>query len=526
MAPEQALGAEVDHRADLYALAVILFESLTGRRPFDAEDVVSLLGMQMSAPVPKLREMAPDVDVPEELDAFFAKALAKKPSERFSTATEMVAAFSQALGQSLTGPSATATGRNGALSITGQQQTLHVPSAVANDKIETASSASGLIAATATQTSPTITAAPEVFSFRKLAHQWLVAIPHATVSTLVSATRDGWSELANDQKKKKTAIAAMAASLVLSLVLALATTPSRPHASNTAAIGNERSRTTNDARREERDVNRIDSTHTNSTRPATPSNTNSRQTAPPTQPTTNVVHPLPMGPAPTGDLSADLEAFRAQPAIRVLLDPRSAMVLQARIAALEGLRASGMDSALMNYTLGTLYARQGRRARSVMLDRFTAAVTARPELAADETLLDAVIDAAEGPPSTETRRARELIHGPLRRHVAARLIARLPAARTERQRERDIALLSSDFATSIDGTVLQMIEVFRARNCNQLRAAVDALAATGDARAVAALERIPRPPRRCGWSVCNPCLGNSVERAIAAVSTRPAPAPR
>jgi serine/threonine protein kinase len=529
MAPEQALGAEVDNRADLYALGVLLFESITGRRPFDAEDVVSLLGMQMSAPVPKLLEMAPDLDVPAELDAFFAKALAKKPSERFSTATELVAAFSQALGQTFTGLGPSATGRNGALSITGQHSTLGVPSAVTSQKIDAAPTPSGPISAVATTTSPPITAPPVVVPLSEIARQSLVVIPRAAATTLLSATRDGWQELAKDQKKKKIAIAAIAASVMLALVLAIAATPSRPPTSATTTTATNRSngvRMTNTVEPHS-NSGHVDTTHTNSTPTITPPDTQRPQTPTQTQtPSTNVVQPLPTGPAQSANLAADLAAFRAQPAIRVLLDPRGAMPLHARIDALEGLRASGMDNPLMSYTLGCLYAGQGRRGRSVMLDRFNAAVSARPEFAADATLLDAVIDAAEGPRENETRRARDLLHGALRAHVAPRIIARLPTARTQKDRERDIALLSSDFATSIDATVLQIIEVFRARNCNQLRTAVDALAATGDARAVPTLESVPRPPRRCGWSVCNSCLGNSVDRAIAAVRTRPAPAAR
>jgi serine/threonine protein kinase len=533
MAPEQALGAEVDNRADLYALGVLLFESITGRRPFDAEDVVSLLGMQMSAPVPKLLEMAPDLDVPAELDAFFAKALAKKPSERFATATELVAAFSQALGQTFTGLGPSATGRNSALSITGQHNVVGVPSAVTSQKIDAVPTSSGPISAVATATSPPVTpatTAPVVVPLSEIARQSLVVIPRAAATTLVTATREGWQELAKDQKKKKTALATIAAGVGLSLVFAIATTPSRPQSDGSATTVSTAANNSGTATRPSNDSAQFDPTHTNSTRTAVTQQGTQRSPTP-TQtttqtPTTNVAQPLPTGPAPTGNLAADLAAFRAQPAIHVLLDPRGAMPLRARLNALEALRASGMDNPLMSYTLGTLYARQGRRGHSMMLDRFNAAVSARPEFASDQTLLDAVIDAAEGPRGNETRRARDLLHGALRAHVAPRLIARLPTARTKKDRERDIALLSSDFATSIDATVLQIIEVFRARNCNQLHTAVDALAATGDARAIATLESIPRPPRRCGWAVCNSCLGNSVDRAIAAVRTRPAPAPR
>src|SRR5262245_61677646 len=54
MAPEQALGQEVDARADLYALGAILFEMLAGVRPFDAESKVTLLGMKVTSDPPAI----------------------------------------------------------------------------------------------------------------------------------------------------------------------------------------------------------------------------------------------------------------------------------------------------------------------------------------------------------------------------------------------------------------------------------------------------------------------------------------
>ena len=64
LSPEQALGSGVDARADLYATGVILFEMLTGRRPFESEDKVRIISMHLSHQVPKLSDANPAVDVP------------------------------------------------------------------------------------------------------------------------------------------------------------------------------------------------------------------------------------------------------------------------------------------------------------------------------------------------------------------------------------------------------------------------------------------------------------------------------
>jgi serine/threonine-protein kinase len=93
MAPEQALGQAVDARADLYALGVIAFEMLTGARPFDHESKVSLLGMHVTAPIPKMSERAPAANVPPEIEAIVEQLLAKDASARLPDAKELAAAL-------------------------------------------------------------------------------------------------------------------------------------------------------------------------------------------------------------------------------------------------------------------------------------------------------------------------------------------------------------------------------------------------------------------------------------------------
>jgi len=90
MAPEQALGRPAAPGTDLYTLGVILFEMITGRRPFVGTDVNATLRMQISAPVPELVRFAPWCTA--ELDDVIRRALQKSPAARFATASEMCAA--------------------------------------------------------------------------------------------------------------------------------------------------------------------------------------------------------------------------------------------------------------------------------------------------------------------------------------------------------------------------------------------------------------------------------------------------
>ncbi|HEU4404972.1 MAG TPA: serine/threonine-protein kinase [Polyangiaceae bacterium] len=98
MAPEQALGQEVDHRADLYALGVILFEMLAGRRPFDAANKVQILGMVVSKPVPRIASMAPaaSASVPAAVEEVVRTLLAKVASDRYADARAALEALEKA----------------------------------------------------------------------------------------------------------------------------------------------------------------------------------------------------------------------------------------------------------------------------------------------------------------------------------------------------------------------------------------------------------------------------------------------
>jgi tRNA A-37 threonylcarbamoyl transferase component Bud32 len=88
MAPEQATAEATDARADLYACGVILYEMLTGRRPFEAASVVQVLSMHLTMPPTSPRKLVPEAHLPEALDAVVLRALAKRREDRYQSASQ------------------------------------------------------------------------------------------------------------------------------------------------------------------------------------------------------------------------------------------------------------------------------------------------------------------------------------------------------------------------------------------------------------------------------------------------------
>jgi serine/threonine-protein kinase len=87
MAPEQASGAAVDARTDLYALGCLMYAMLTGHPPFTGDNPLTVLWQHQHQPAPGVASLR--ADTPADLDALIARLLAKNPSDRPATATEV-----------------------------------------------------------------------------------------------------------------------------------------------------------------------------------------------------------------------------------------------------------------------------------------------------------------------------------------------------------------------------------------------------------------------------------------------------
>ena len=91
MSPEQAAGNSVDHRGDIYSVGVILYELVSGRVPFDADNFMGVLTQHMYKPPPLLREATPTPELLQDgLEAIVMKCLAKRPEQRYQSMKEFV----------------------------------------------------------------------------------------------------------------------------------------------------------------------------------------------------------------------------------------------------------------------------------------------------------------------------------------------------------------------------------------------------------------------------------------------------
>jgi len=97
VAPEQITGQPVDARADVYAFGCVLYEALTGHRPFERDSDAAVIYAHLTDPPPMVTAIRPDL--PREVDRIVATAMAKKPRDRYSTCQALVSALHVAAGR-------------------------------------------------------------------------------------------------------------------------------------------------------------------------------------------------------------------------------------------------------------------------------------------------------------------------------------------------------------------------------------------------------------------------------------------
>jgi serine/threonine protein kinase len=95
MAPERLRAREADARADIYALACVFYECLTGTRPFPGDSLESQVAAHLTDPPPQPSTTQPNM--PAQFDAVIAKGMAKDPDQRYQTALELAAAAEEVI---------------------------------------------------------------------------------------------------------------------------------------------------------------------------------------------------------------------------------------------------------------------------------------------------------------------------------------------------------------------------------------------------------------------------------------------
>ncbi len=95
MAPEQGQSQQVDHRADIYAMGVVIYRMVTGRVPFKADTPFAVVLKHIREPLPLPRSINPTL--PEAVERVILRALAKKPADRYQKMVDLVTAFERAV---------------------------------------------------------------------------------------------------------------------------------------------------------------------------------------------------------------------------------------------------------------------------------------------------------------------------------------------------------------------------------------------------------------------------------------------
>jgi eukaryotic-like serine/threonine-protein kinase len=95
VAPERLVGREIDGRADVYSLAVVVFEAVTGRRPFSSKSWIETLSRRLYEPPPSVRDTVPELPAP--FAAVLQQAMDREPERRPSSAGELLDRLERAL---------------------------------------------------------------------------------------------------------------------------------------------------------------------------------------------------------------------------------------------------------------------------------------------------------------------------------------------------------------------------------------------------------------------------------------------
>ena len=81
------------HKYAGYAVGILLYEMLTGQRPFVGKNPVAIIQQQLVTPPPPMNDRAPEANIPADLEALVMRLLAKQPAQRFQTPDELIAAI-------------------------------------------------------------------------------------------------------------------------------------------------------------------------------------------------------------------------------------------------------------------------------------------------------------------------------------------------------------------------------------------------------------------------------------------------
>jgi len=96
MSPEQLRGKTLDARTDIYSLAVMVYEMLTGKLPFPGRTQQEIMIARLKGdPIP-IRQMRPELDIPVAVEKVLAKALSRDADQRYASTLEFGEAFSRA----------------------------------------------------------------------------------------------------------------------------------------------------------------------------------------------------------------------------------------------------------------------------------------------------------------------------------------------------------------------------------------------------------------------------------------------